>query len=117
MSETEADLVWLSSTNFTYLAIGGAVGLFFTTLKVLFGSYSLPYILREYKKQSHIESTYDKMFRSRENYCYHIAGARARGDHDDAKRLARDLVAFEKEIDSFEETHFSKKLTKKLVGV
>ena len=117
MSATEADLVWLSSTNLTILAVGSAVAFFFTTLKVLFGSYSLPKILREYKQQSHIESTYDKMFRSRENYCYHIAAARSRGDYDEAKRIAKDLMAFEKKIDNFEETHFKKKITKKPIAV
>ncbi len=114
MSATGADLVWLDSTNLAVLAIGGAVGLFFTTLKVLFGSYSLPHILREYKKQSLIESTYNKMFRSRDNYCYHIAASRARGDHNEAKRLAKDLLAFEKQIDSFEATHFKVAQAKKL---
>lgn len=108
MSASSADLLWLDTKSFYILAIGGVIGIFFTTLKVLFGSYSLPHILREHKKLSHIEKTYNKMFRSRDNYCYHIAAARARGENEEAKRLAKDLVEFEKEIDRFEEMHFSK---------
>ena len=111
MSATGADLIYLSTTNFYVLAIGGLIGIFFTTLKVLFGSYYLPTVLRSYETGKNIETTYDKMFRTRENYCYHIAAARSRGESEEARRLAKDLMQFDKEIDKFEERHFKKNNT------
>ncbi len=108
MSASAADLVYLSTPNLYVLAIGGLVGIFFTTLKVLFGSYSLPGILRTYETGKGIDQTYDKMLRSRENYCYHIAASRSRGEHEEAKRIAKDLMEFDKEIDKFEDRHLRK---------
>ena len=108
MSASGADLIYLSTTNFYVLAIGGLIGIFFTTLKVLFGSYYLPTVLRSYETGKNIDTTYDKMFRTRENYCYHVAAARSRGEYEEAKRIAKDLMQFDKEIDKFEERHFKK---------
>ena len=110
MSASTADLIYLNTTNLYVLAIGGLIGVFFTTLKVLFGSYSLPDILRTYETGKGIDSTYEKMFRRRETYCYHIAAARSRGELDEAKRIAKDLMEFDKEIDKFEERHLRKNM-------
>jgi hypothetical protein len=109
MPATEADFIYLSTNNLYILAAAGLVGIIASTLKVLFGSYNPSAILREYKSNKGVETTYEKMFRTRENYCFHIASARARGEHDEAKRIAKDLIEFDKELDKYEERHFLKK--------
>ena len=58
------------------LAVVSFVGVVLSILKVLFGSYSLPHILREYSKRKQIEKTYAQMHRSRDAFLYHIGGHR-----------------------------------------
>ena len=108
MSSTE-DLIFLS-THQLYWASGlSFVGLFFISLKGLFGSYSIPRILREYSKTKHVDNTYEQMHRSRENFCYHIGAARERGELDDAKRLARELQELDKQIGEMERTQLGRR--------
>jgi hypothetical protein len=92
------------------LAGVGLVGIIATTLKVLFGSYSLPHIMREYSKQKQIDQTYEQMFRSRDNFCYHISASLARGENEDARRLAVEVKALDKQIEEMEVKHFGRKV-------
>ena len=85
-----------------------SLSLVLISFKVLFGSYSLPFILDNYKKQKQIDETYSQMFKSRDNFCYHINASRARGDTEEAKRLARDLVELDKEIEKMEKVYFNR---------
>lgn len=99
-------MIFMSMEHLWLFAGVGLVVVVLSTLKVLFGSYSLPFILSNYKKQKLIDETYAAMFRSRENFCFHINSARSRGDAEEAKRLARDLIELDKEIATMESTHF-----------
>lgn len=78
-------------------------------MKVLFGSYSIPHILREYTKQKQIDDAYTQMFRSRDNYCYHISAALARGEKEDARRMAKEVKALDQTIEEWEIAHFGRK--------
>ena len=74
--DSSADLIFMSKGNMQVLAVVSLVGVLLSILKVLFGSYSLPHILREYSTRKQIENTYAQMHRSREAFLYHIGGER-----------------------------------------
>jgi hypothetical protein len=106
--DSTADLVFLSTNQLYVLAAVSLVGFFLTTVKVLFGSYSIPHILREYSKTKLIQETYSSMHSSRENFCYHIGAARERGDKVEAFRLAKELQALDAQIEEMEKKYLGK---------
>jgi len=90
------------------LAVVSAVGILVSILKVLFGSYSLPHILREYSTRKQIERTYAQMFRSRDSFLYHIGAERERGDLEGARRLVKEMRALDEQIEAFEVKHYGR---------
>jgi len=90
------------------LAVVSAVGVLLSILKVLFGSYSLPYILQEYTTRKQIENTYAQMFRSRDAFLYHIGAERERGDMEGVKRLVKEMRALDEQIEDFEIKHYGR---------
>ena len=48
------------------------------------------------------------LWRSRENFCYHIGAARERGDKAEAFRLAKELQALDAQIEEMEKKHLGK---------
>jgi len=107
--DSSADLIWMGTSHMMWLAVFSGVGLVALSLKALFGSFSLPHILSEHSKKTTIDKTYEHMFKSRDNYCYHIGSARSRGDLDDAKRLAVDLQRLDGEILEWERKHLGRR--------
>jgi len=57
------------------LALSILVAIYFTTLKVLFGSYSIIRIFKEYKRKETIKNEYRNLFVTREGLLYHIGRA------------------------------------------
>ena len=57
------------------LALSILVAIYFTTLKVLFGSYSIIRIFEEYKRKETIKNEYRNLFVTREGLLYHIGRA------------------------------------------
>ena len=57
------------------LALSILVAIYFTTLKVLFGSYSIIRIFKEYKRKETIKDEYRNLFVTREGLLYHIGRA------------------------------------------
>lgn len=93
-------MYWFAGLSGVVLLLG--------SMKVLFGSFSVPTILREWSQNQTVDKTYKRMFQSRENYCYHISSARARGDTEEAKRMAKELVSLDKQIGEFEKKHYGR---------
>ena len=79
------------------LAVVSFVGVFLSILKVLFGSYSLPHILREHSTRKQIENTYAQMHRSRDAFLYHIGAEREVSSHDDLDALLHFVCSVNKE--------------------
>ena len=107
--DSTSDLIWLGTSHMVWLAVFSGVGLVALSLKALFGSFSIPHILREHTKKTNVDNTYEQMFKSRENYCYHIGSARSRGDLDDAKRLAFELQRLDADILQWEREHMGRR--------
>ena len=77
-SDMIVDLGLGISTQIT-LAISIFIFIYFTTLKVLFNSYSISEILRSYKTKENIKKEYRNLFVTREGLLYHISKATATG--------------------------------------
>lgn len=90
------------------------VGLWFFSLKQLFGSYSIFRIFEEYKERKLIDAKYNRLFETRDNLCHHISWARSRGEkREEVIRLVVDLKACEAAIDELELKHYPPRGLKK----
>ena len=94
----------------TILALGAFVfvGLYFFSLKNLFGSYNIFHIMDEFKKHKKTDERYSRLFETRENLCHHIGWARSRGENvAEIRKMIAELKAVELAIDEMEKKHFN----------
>lgn len=98
MSVSSADLAIPigSSYAMALLAIGSAAIVYFSTLKILFGTYSIRKVMHDYKKKNYYFERYDEMFQTRDSCMYHIHWAKSRGDHREMDLLVADLQRIDK---------------------
>ena len=82
------------------LCIVVAVAFFFVSLKVLFGTFSVPKIMHEYKVKAEIRKKYQDLFKSRDGIRFHIAWAKSRGEEQDISAMIFQL----KQIDQVNNT-------------
>mmetsp|Transcript_17866 Transcript_17866/g.33614 ORF Transcript_17866/g.33614 Transcript_17866/m.33614 type:complete len:117 (-) Transcript_17866:73-423(-) len=83
------------------------VGLFilvsvFLACRYYFGTYSLFEAAEIYNTLISLDKKYKALFVKRENLRYHIGSAEARGEHQQALQMARDLEALDDDIDAME---------------
>ena len=99
---TNGSIDELVTKYIVHIAVGSFLILFFTTLKVVFGSYWIPTIIREYKECSSVRKKYFDLFSTRDNYAFHIAWAKSRNDIDECKRMMKELKKVDEKINEIE---------------
>lgn len=87
------------------LAVSIFIAIYFTTLKLLFGSFSIITILRDYNRKEKIKIEYKSLFTTREGLLYHIGRSQSRGDIEDAQHMLKELQELDKKIDAMEDKH------------
>jgi hypothetical protein len=70
--------------------------LYFASMKVLFGAYTIRGAVHNFKEGNKIRERYDELFSARENLMYHISWAKSRGDMDDVRTMMRDIAGVDK---------------------
>lgn len=78
-----------------------------SALKAVFGSYSVPHILREYNRSRREREYYLELFGSRNILLYHINKAKENGDDASLLRLMKELDTLDAIIDGFEDRPFN----------
>ena len=96
VSEQDLALDYPGNYNFVCLAVSIGIMIYFVSLKMLFGSFSIFRVLKDYKQRRLVDQRYLQLFKTRDDLCYHISWARARGDFDEAKNMVKDLLNVEK---------------------
>jgi hypothetical protein len=93
MSVSSADLAIPIGNKYAMvlLAVGSAAIIYFSTLKVLFGTFSINKVLNDYKKQNFYSERYEELFQTRDSCIYHIHWAKSRGDESEMASLIEDL--------------------------
>ena len=76
----------LTGFLFTFL-----VAVYLTSLKAVFGTFSLSHVISRNKKKSEYKRIYDELFTSRNGFLYHISWAKSRGDFEIVESLTKEL--------------------------
>lgn len=87
------------------LAILIFIFIYFTTLKILFNSYSISKILRNYKIKEKIKNEYSKLFITREGLLYHIGKSHSLGEIEEVKIMLKELENLDEKINKIEENN------------
>lgn len=115
MAVSGADLIYLDGKSLIVLSILGILTIWFSVLKLLFGSFSWTEITTDYAASKDKERRYQQLFRARNNVLQHIGKARMDEKHAEARKLVVDLKEIEASIDAYEVTHYGRQPKPKAV--
>lgn len=94
-----------ASPTFWYVALAAFLLLFFSTVKVLFGTFSLSTAVSQYRNNNIIKKKYHGLFSTRSNLMFHIGWAQSRGELEQARSLIAQLQKVDQEIDEIESSN------------
>lgn len=78
---------------------------FFGSLKLIFGTFSIFKVLKDYDNHQKFSEYYNKKQDLRESILYHVSWAKSRGDFKEANEMMMELKAVDMEIDEIEATY------------
>ena len=89
-------LSWLPIEYTIVLALIVLLLILLSSLKIVFGTYSLSSAINQYKTKKRLSETYHKLFQTRDNLLYHISYAKSHDEHAEAKRMIQELIQLDK---------------------
>ncbi len=102
MSDIVSDhnLLWIptgmSTTHLFGVSLLIIVVIILGSMKLFFGTISVPEIYKTFQYRKNLSEKYDKMFTTREGFLYHISWAKSRGEFKEAELMMKDLIEFDK---------------------
>lgn len=95
VSATDSILQLTFTRKVIFIALPILILLYFSILKVVFGTYSLKRAIAQYGDNKKVRDRYLELFTARDSLMYHVSWAKSRGDFDEAKSLLNDLKALD----------------------
>lgn len=95
VSATDFVLQLTFTRKVIFIALPILLLLYFSILKVVFGTYSLRRAVTQYDDDKKVRDRYLELFTARDSMMYHVSWANSRGDFDEAKNLLNDLKALD----------------------
>lgn len=108
ISQEDMSLSFIGIKPYIVCSVIALLFLYFSTLKVLFDSYDIFFILSDYKQKHKDNKRYLKLFQTRNDLMYHISKYKSEGQYSEAKRLEFELITLDQTIDELEMSADSK---------